>query len=1269
MALTLSTFNCRGIQDTFKRKKIFHYLRSVKSDIIFLQETHSTLNDESFWKTQWGAQAWFSSYASNSRGVAILISNSVSVQVNSILKDPGGRFLIMSINMNGSPVILANIYAPNNDNPQFYLDVFAHLDKFDQSCLIVGGDLNLVLGDLDYSGSRSCHSNVNAREIVNSLMEEFNLIDVWRHYHPTLRQYTRHQHNPKVLSRLDYILISENLMGGCLKSKIIPGVNSDHSVVQLTFNIDKNPRGRGYWKLNVSYLQRDADFIKFIKDKIVDFKANHQNVNCSPNIIWDAFKCTITGYCMEYTSRKKKERVSSKNDLYKKIDEIKNKLAGGLDSDACADLTKELMDLEAQLNKIVDFETEGLITRSRCRWAEEGEKSSKYFCNLEKRMSEKKSINRIRTADQSIVTDKNKVLEEIQNFYDKLYSDVNRCHFNSEGTCCNRLLDSLNIPKLSDENKSLLDQPLTKNEVFRTISSMNLNKSPGLDGLPVEFYVVFWKDISDMLLDSFNYSFENGLLSLSQRNGVVVLLPKKDKDLLDIKNYRPISLLSVDYKIIAKTMANRLKNCIDSLIHSDQSGFLKGRNIGNNVRLLLDVIDYTKINDLPAAVLMLDIEKAFDSVRHEFLFTVLEYFNFGENFIQWVKTFYSSRKSYVMNNGFLSNSINMDKGIFQGCPISPYLFLFVMEVLAIAIRENPDIKGIKVNDTELKVSMLADDTTCFVDGSKESFENLFATLDIFGKFSGCKINMSKSESIWIGSKKGVQDFPYQDQGLKWVSGKFKCLGIMFSLNSNALFELNFKPKLKQIEQTLNCWRARGLSIIGKICVIKTLLLPQLLYLFSVLCIKLPDSLFKTLNKLFFNFIWNGGNDRIKRDYLCLDYSLGGLRMVDVKCFAQAQKMVWVKHLLDDSYNSMWKSIELSFLYNFHPDLKILWKSHAPEKVLSQLSSVQLSDSIRSWYFFRERAVDDLGMEFQEIRSQKSTCIWFNKYIRSKSKQYFYYASWYEKGIYTLKDLLYDGLPNPVFKSFDDLIIEFDIPYKDRRKYNTLFENVINCGLLDDFSDQDFDTFDIFSNNLILAPKVPRYTYHILKKKVPPEKYQNYWENIFADSGDNDDPDVEWDEIHERNFKCTIETQLRAFYVKLFYKAIAFNSFLFKIGRKDSPLCIFCSNSPETVLHVFCECEKVRPLWDELLQLINDKLNADYLFDNFDLMFGVSDDSFVTFLILCCKFYIYRCKFQEVEPNFTAFKRFIITKRKTEYCIAKKKGKLSRHFEKWALDLN
>ncbi len=1266
MVLTLSTFNCRGIQDSFKRKKIFHHLRSIGSDIIFLQETHSTSPDEPFWKSQWGAHAWFNSFASNSRGVAILINNSVSVDVKSIFKDPNGRFMIMSVILNGHHVILTNIYAPNSDDPQFFLDVFAQLDKFDSSFLIVAGDLNLAVSDLDYRGSRDRHSNVKASEIVNGLIDEFNLIDVWRHYHPNLRQYTRHQHNPKVLSRLDYILISENMIGSTQNSKILPGINSDHSIVKLQFDIDPNPRGRGYWKMNCNYLRKDANFVNFIKDKIEDFKVNNLNNDCNPNSIWEAFKCTISGYCIEYSSRKKKERSSDKNNIMKQIDELHLKLAGDLDSDASTSLTDKLKELESQLNKILDFETDGLITRSRCRWAEEGERSSKYFCNLEKRSCDKKSINRIRIADQSVITEKNHILEEIEKYYSNLYkySSVN----GNDNDCdifVNNFLDPLDMPKLSDEDKNNLDQPLSKTEVFQTIKAMNHNKSPGFDGLPVEFYIVFWNDICDMLLDSYNYSFENGLLSLSQRNGVITLLPKKDKDLMEVQNYRPISLLTVDYKIIAKTMANRLKSCIGNLINFDQTGFLKGRNIGNNIRLLLDIIDFTEFNDIPAAVLLLDIEKAFDSVSHKFLFKVLDYLNFGDNFIKWVKTFYSTRKSYVMNNGFLTKPIDMERGIFQGCPISPYLFLCVMETLACAIRSNSNIKGIQIKERELKVSMLADDTTCYIDGSNESFENLFNVLDTFGKCSGCKVNLRKSKSIWIGSKKGSQVFPFQDKGLCWVSEKFNYLGINFSLNLSSLFDLNYKVKLRKIEQTLNCWKARSLSLIGKVCVIKSLLLPQLLYLFSVLCIKIPESFFKTLNTLFFKFIWSGGNDRVKRDFLCLDYSWGGLRMVNVKCFAQAQKMVWVKYLLDNNYECTWKSIELQFLENFHTDPTILWKSHAPETLLSNLNNIQLADSIRSWYEFRDKAAEDLGYTSHEVKSQKCTCIWFNKNIRSKSKQYFYYDAWYSKGICTLSDVLYDDVQTPVLKSFDDLIVEFDIPYTDRRKYNFFVKSIVNCGILDDFEGQDLDIFDIFSNNLILAPKVPRYTYSIMSNKLPPEKTQMFWKNSFENISDEED--FEWVEIHTRNFKCTIETQLRSFYFKLFHKAFAFNKFLHKIGRKDSPLCFFCDKVPETVVHVFCECEKVNPIWNELQDLINDKLQTDYNFDKFELMFGVTSDKFLSFLFLCCKFYIYRCRFQEVIPNFSAFKNFILLKRKVEYDIAYKKGKLSSHFKKWSFD--
>ena len=156
----------------------------------------------------------------------------------------------------------------------------------------------------------------------------------------------------------------------------------------------------------------------------------------------------------------------------------------------------------------------------------------------------------------------------------------------------------------------------------------------------------------------------------------------------------------------------------------------------------------------------------------------------------------------------------------------------------------------------------------FLDGSQESFTQLFETLNVFSKFSGCKLNLNTTEAVWIGSKRGCLDFPACGEGISWKTNHSKTLGISLSLNINSIFDLNYKVKLKQIEQTINCWRMRNLSLIGKICVIKTLVLPQLLYLFSVLCMKIPPSFFKDLNRIFYRFIWNGGRDRVQRKAPC-----------------------------------------------------------------------------------------------------------------------------------------------------------------------------------------------------------------------------------------------------------------------------------------------------------------------------------------------------------------------------------------------------------------
>ena len=173
-------------------------MRNIESDIILLQETHCDNNYEKFWKSQWGEQCWLASFSSNSRGVAILVSNSVSVKVNSSFYDPNGRLLILNAIFNDIPVTLVNIYAPNNDDPDFLLEVFAEIDKYDNSSLIIGGDFNAVISHLDYQGTRQRHSNVRVSNMISDIIEEYNLIDVWRHFHPTLRQYTRHKKTPQV---------------------------------------------------------------------------------------------------------------------------------------------------------------------------------------------------------------------------------------------------------------------------------------------------------------------------------------------------------------------------------------------------------------------------------------------------------------------------------------------------------------------------------------------------------------------------------------------------------------------------------------------------------------------------------------------------------------------------------------------------------------------------------------------------------------------------------------------------------------------------------------------------------------------------------------------------------------------------------------------------------------------------------------------------------------------------------------------------------------
>ena len=190
----------------------------------------------------------------------------------------------------------------------------------------------------------------------------------------------------------------------------------------------------------------------------------------------------------------------------------------------------------------------------------------------------------------------------------------------------------LKTPKLTEDVLQELENDLTKEELLNALKGFKENKTPGEDGFTKELYETFFDLLGDHLLDSYNEAFDKGKMSISQRGGIISLIPKGESYLVELTYWRPITLLNVDYKILARAIANRIEFKLSKLIHSDQTGFVKGRFIVQNVRLLNDVMQYTELNKIPGIMVLIDFEKEqYSTLEWQFLNNTLKYLNFGSN--------------------------------------------------------------------------------------------------------------------------------------------------------------------------------------------------------------------------------------------------------------------------------------------------------------------------------------------------------------------------------------------------------------------------------------------------------------------------------------------------------------------------------------------------------------------------------------------------------------------------------------------------------------
>lgn len=327
-----------------------------------------------------------------------------------------------------------------------------------------------------------------------------------------------------------------------------------------------------------------------------------------PRSVWDWVKYNIKKYSRKYAMNKSKQS-KAKEELVSKAFHDAHLI---FQNNPSQENLVNLNSLKERIDKLYQKKVEGIIVRSRARWHEHGEKNSKYFFNLEKRNHVKKHIRKLRMSGV-IITDPFEILEAEKNFYENLYKSRHKqCEQQNGSSFC---YENLQIPTLSNESRQLGEGTISLEECTKVLNSFPLNKVPGNDGLPVEFYKTFWNLVGNISVDSLNESFVKGEMSSSQKQAVITLIEKKDQDRCDLKNWRPISLLNVDAKIASKAIAERMKRLLPNLIHENQFGYIPGRRINENIRSVLDILDYTKYKNLQGLLVFIDFEKAFDSLE------------------------------------------------------------------------------------------------------------------------------------------------------------------------------------------------------------------------------------------------------------------------------------------------------------------------------------------------------------------------------------------------------------------------------------------------------------------------------------------------------------------------------------------------------------------------------------------------------------------------------------------------------------------------------
>jgi len=853
----------------------------MNAHVTFIQETKLKEKKADFATTLWKGPAFFGHAPSSARGVAILFSQTCPIVPDSTKVIRNQRFIIVPARWEEKPFLFINLYAPNEhaQRVEFFRTLWENLFHSDLladplTTIILGGDFN-CLGSPPLDKLAGGEHASTYPTILRETLETLETEDAFRSLHPDAKEFT--WANSTTSTRIDAIFVSRTLLPRIQEVRHEHNPHSDHKRVVLVLR-PQNPMsiGTGIWTLNSAFLKAPAFLTKL--------KHIARATRAADYTTREEWRETLMGKIKMATLEHQAHLNEIKDCKLESLNTRLTELEGRLVADPSHRTVRaSIKAVKGVIYTITSKNMDARRLHSAAQYFKEGERCTKYFSKLAKKRHTQNTILGLRDMEGERVTNTQEILTIAHQFYSDLYTAVPTCMDSRE-----LLLNQL-TRKLTDEQAASLEGPISSKEVIKAIDATPTSKSPGPDGLPNEL----WKEIKDQaktIAELFNEWLHKGEIPADVQGGIITLLFKKG-DPLDIKNYRPVTLLNTLAKILTKILTARLRQVMGDLVAPPQTG-ISGRFIGTNLRTLADLLTFTKKTNSPLGLLLLDQEKAFDKVDWGFMRQTLAKFGFKQDFLQWINILYKEPSSQLKINNTMSHQITLRRGVRQGCPLSPLLFVLTLEPFLAAIERDPTFQGVLLPDgSRTKTSAYADDTTLFP-SSTEDIERAEYWMGVHEKATGATFSRSKSEAIVYGFDPPAHSNYFSN----WITDRhhtFNFLGTPCSLKLD--IEEAWEVAVLKFQNTLERWQSCSLSLQGKIVVLKHFAYPVLSYLTSALPV--PPSVLKIIQKTSWKFMWKGKKAKVNMETAKISKDFGGIGYPDFEDTVSKAHAKWMNRLL------------------------------------------------------------------------------------------------------------------------------------------------------------------------------------------------------------------------------------------------------------------------------------------------------------------------------------------------------------------------------------